>query len=62
MYGYKIATILDNQVIFHECMWISMKMHPSKSGTKDVILYAADPKFFSKLKRRINRRLKFGVG
>jgi hypothetical protein len=62
MCGYKIATINDDYIVFHECMWISTKMHPSRSDSKDVILQAADPKFFAKLKRRIDRRLKFGVG
>lgn len=62
MCGHKIATIFDDHVVFHEILWVSTKMHPSRSGNKDIILPAADPKFFSKLKRRINRRLKFGVG
>lgn len=57
MYGYKIATIHDDYVIIHECLWLGAK----NADYKDVTLYAADPKFFQKLKRRLNRRMKLGV-
>lgn len=52
--GYKIATINDDHVVFHECQFM-------KGSTKDVILHAGDPKFFLKLRGRINRRMKYGI-
>ena len=55
MFGYKIATIHDDHVVFHECQFMS------GSKKTDVVLHAGDPKFFTKLKGRINRRMKYGV-
>lgn len=55
LYGYKIATINDDHVLFHQCQLTN------QTSACDVIIYAGDPKFFNKLKRRIDRRIKFGI-
>ncbi len=61
LYGYKVATINEDHVVFHECQWTDTKHGSTWSASKDVIIQAADPKFFRKLKRCINKRMKFGT-